>query len=61
MFSVKCSQCLTVCWVPATAHAAIDTNANGTVERAEFADFIFHLAVAELKSVSAASLSEADE
>lgn len=40
---------------------AIDTNANGTVERSEFADFIFHLAVAELKSVSAASLSEADE
>jgi len=40
---------------------AIDTNDNGTVERSEFANFIFHLAVAELKSVSAASLSETDE
>jgi hypothetical protein len=41
--------------------AAIDTNANGTVERSEFADFIFHLAVAELKSTQAASLSELEE
>ena len=41
--------------------AAIDTNANGTVERSEFADFIFHLAVAELKSTQAASLSELED
>lgn len=41
--------------------AAIDTNANGTVERTEFADFIFHLAVAELKSTQAASLSELED
>lgn len=42
---------------------AIDTNANGTVERNEFADFIFHLAVAELKTAAAASStqSETDE
>lgn len=40
---------------------AIDTNANGTVERTEFADFIFHLAVAELKSTQAASLSELED
>lgn len=31
---------------------AIDVNKNGTVERSEFADFIFHMAVADLKSVS---------
>lgn len=41
--------------------AAIDTNANGTVERTEFADFIFHLAVADLKSTQAASLSELED
>lgn len=40
---------------------AIDTNANGTVERTEFADFIFHLAVAELKSTQALSLSELED
>lgn len=40
---------------------AIDTNANGTVERTEFADFIFHLAVADLKSTQAASLSELED
>lgn len=32
--------------------AAIDVNKNGTVERSEFADFIFHMAVADLRSVS---------
>ncbi|KAF8073112.1 PRFB1 [Scenedesmus sp. PABB004] len=34
---------------------AIDVNKNGTVERSEFADFIFHMAVADLKSVSSMS------
>lgn len=32
--------------------AAIDLDHNGTVERSEFADFIFHLAVADLHAVS---------
>lgn len=40
---------------------AIDTNNNGTVERSEFADFIFHLAVAELKSTTAVSLSDLED
>lgn len=31
---------------------AIDLDHNGTVERSEFADFIFHLAVADLHAVS---------
>jgi hypothetical protein len=47
--------------LPVFLLAAIDTNANGTVERTEFADFIFHLAVADLKSTQAASLSELEE
>lgn len=37
---------------------AIDVNKNGTVERNEFADFIFHLAVADLKT--SGSISESD-
>lgn len=45
----------------AAAAAAIDTNNNGTVERSEFADFIFHLAVAELKSTTAVSLSDMED
>jgi Ca2+-binding EF-hand superfamily protein len=41
---------------------AIDVNKNGTVERNEFADFIFHLAVADLKTSEASSeaLSETE-
>jgi hypothetical protein len=31
--------------------AAADENNNGTVERAEFPQFIFHMAIADLKSV----------
>lgn len=50
-----------LCNRPPFLPAAIDTNANGTVERTEFADFIFHLAVAELKSTQAASLSELED
>lgn len=33
---------------------ATDSNENGTVERSEFADFVFHMAVADLKRASAA-------
>lgn len=40
---------------PVCSPAAIDVNKNGTVERNEFADFIFHLAVADLKTTEAAS------
>lgn len=60
IYTSAMSQLGCVC-LPVLVCAAIDTNANGTVERTEFADFIFHLAVADLKSTQAASLSELED
>jgi hypothetical protein len=40
----------------------VDVNKNGTIERNEWADFIFHLAVAELKTnTPSASATDVDE
>lgn len=49
MTSFHPTTCL-CCALPACA-AAADENNNGTVERAEFPQFIFHMAIADLKSV----------